>query len=51
MKERAGKIVSNLSGVAEYKSYYPNPLPPVPAIEIDSETEKLLIDANKKIAL
>ena len=51
MKNRAGKFVNNLSGEAEYKSFCPNPLPPVPAIEIDSETEKLLIEANKKVAL
>ena len=51
MNNRAGKLISNLSGEAEYKSFCPNPLPPVPTIEIDSETEKLLIEANKKVAL
>ena len=51
MKNRAGKLISNLSGEAEYKSFLPNPLPPVPNIEIDRETEKLLIEANKKVAL
>ena len=51
MKNRAGKFVRNLSGEAEYKSFCPSPLPPVPAIGIDSETEKLLIEANKKVAL
>lgn len=49
MKNRAGRLVSNLSGEAEYQSFLPNPLPPV--IETDSETEKLLIEANKKVAL
>ena len=49
MKNRAGTLVSNLSGDAEYKSFLPNPLPPE-VIELDNEAEKLLIEANKKIA-
>ncbi|MBE6740994.1 MAG: Fic family protein [Ruminococcaceae bacterium] len=51
MNNRAGKFISNLSGEAEYESFCPNPLPPVPAIDTDSEMEKLLIEANKKVAL
>ncbi|MBQ9531736.1 MAG: Fic family protein [Eubacterium sp.] len=51
MKNRAGKLVSNLSGEAEYNSFCPNPLPPVPTIETDNEMESLLIEANKKVAL
>ena len=51
MNNRAGKLISNLSGEAKYESFCPNPLPPVPAIDIDSEMEKLLIEANKKVAL
>lgn len=49
MKKRAGTLVSNLSGDAEYKSFLPNPLPPE-VVELDNEAEKLLIEANKKIA-
>ena len=49
MKNRAGTLVSNLSGDAEYKSFFPNPLPPE-VVELDNEAEKLLIEANKKIA-
>lgn len=49
MKNRAGTLVSNLSGDAEYKSFLPNPLPPE-VVELDNEAEKLLIEANKKIA-
>lgn len=49
MKNRSGTLVSNLSGDAEYKSFLPNPLPPE-VIELDNEAEKLLIEANKKIA-
>ena len=49
MKNRAGTLVSNLSGDAEYKSFLPNPLPPE-VVELDKEAEKLLIEANKKIA-
>ncbi len=51
MKNRAGKFVSNLSGEAEYKSFRPNPLPPVPTIETDNEIQRLLVEANKKVAL
>lgn len=50
MKNRAGTLVSNLSGDAEYKSFLPNPLPPE-VVELDNEAEKLLIEANKKVAL
>lgn len=49
MKNRAGTLVSNLSGDAEYKSFLPNPLPPE-VVELDNEAEKLLIEANKKVA-
>lgn len=51
MKNRAGRLVGNLSGEAEYNSFCPNPLPPVPKIEKDNEMEQLLIEANKKVAL
>lgn len=51
MKNRAGKTVQNLSGETAYASFYPQPLPPQPDIEIDSEMRQLLIDAHKKLAL
>ena len=51
MKNRAGKMVRNLSGEMAYYSYYPQPLPPQPDIEIDTEMRQLLIDAHKKLAM
>lgn len=50
MQNRAGYYKKNLSGVAEYKSFVPNPLPPRPAIEIDDEMIGLLIRANTQLA-
>ena len=44
---KAGRYVTNLSGVSEYQSYYPSPLPP--KIEIDEEMVSLLINANKQL--
>ena len=51
MKNRAGKAVQNLSGEYAYSSFYPQPLPPKPDIEIDEEMREFLIDAHKKLAL
>lgn len=51
MKNRAGRAVQNLSGEMAYSSFYPQPLPPQPNIEIDIEMQQLLIDAHKKLAL
>ena len=51
MKNRAGKTIKNLSGDSAYESFYPQPLPPQPNIEIDTEMQQLLIDAHKKLAL
>ena len=51
MKNRAGKTVQNLSGEMAYTSFYPQPLPPDPNIEIDAEMQQLLIDAHKNLAL
>lgn len=50
MQNRAGYYKKNLSGVAEYKSFVPNPLPPRLAIEIDDEMMGLLIRANTQLA-
>lgn len=45
--KRAGIYVDNLTGEAAYQSFKPNPLPPIPEIEMDEEMVKLLVDANK----
>ncbi len=50
MTNRAGSLVSNLSGDMTYKSFRPAPLPPNPPIEVSGELLTKLIDANKKIA-
>lgn len=49
MENRVGKFVSNLSGELEYFSFCPTQLPP--DIEMDDEMIKLLIMANKKVAV
>ena len=46
---RAGIYVDNLTGEATYQSFKPNPLPPMPEIEMDEEIIKLLVDANKQL--
>ena len=51
MVNRAGKTVQNLSGESAYFSFYPQPLPPQPDIEVDAEMQQLLINAHKKLAL
>ena len=51
MANRAGKAVQNLRGEFAYSSFYPQPLPPLPSVEIDEEMRELLIDAHKKLAL
>lgn len=47
--KRAGIYVDNLSGEAMYQSFKPNPLPPIPEIEMDEEIVKLLVDANRQL--
>lgn len=47
--KRAGIYVDNLNGEAMYQSFKPNPLPPIPEIEMDEEIVKLLVDANKQL--
>ncbi len=51
MENRAGKTVKNFSGESAYFSFYPQPLPPVPAIEIDLEMLSLITDAHEKTAV
>lgn len=50
MSNRAGTLVSNLSGDMAYQSFRPAPLPPSPPIELSGELVTKLIDANKKLA-
>ena len=47
--KRAGIYVDNLNAEATYQSFKPNPLPPIPEIEMDGEIVKLLVDANKQL--
>ena len=51
MEDRAGKLKTNLSGEAAYKSFLPKPLPPYPPIELDDEAVELLVMANKQLTL
>lgn len=48
---RAGRLRNNLGGDAQYKSFVPAQLPPNPAIDLDDEMHKLLIDGNKELAI
>lgn len=51
MIDRAGKYNNNLSGDSAYKSYSPDPLPPMPTIIMDKEMIDLLIKANREIGI
>jgi Fic family protein len=51
MNNRAGKEITNFSGEAAYKSFLPAPLPPSPALNLDAEAVKLLVAANKQLAI
>lgn len=51
MQNRAGSLVTNLSGEMAYQSFRPAPLPPVPVIELTDELLSKLIEANRKIAM
>ena len=46
---RAGQFTTALSGIAEYKAYKPNPLPPFPEIEMDTEMVALLSKAHNSL--
>ena len=50
MKNRAGELVTNLSGKMAYRSFKPNQLPPIPAIEKDDEMVEYLVKASKQMA-
>jgi len=47
---RAGEVVVNMSGEASYNSFRPAPLPPRPALAVNDEILKLLVDANRRLA-
>ena len=50
MNNRAGCLVTNLSGEMAYQSFLPNPLPPEPPVEMSNELIAKLIDANRRLA-
>ena len=41
---RSGEYIRNMTGEAEYRSFRPAPLPPEPALEMDDEMLRLLVD-------
>lgn len=51
MKNRAGYYKTNLSGELAYQSFFPNPLPPIPSIELTEDIVSLLIKANSQLAV
>lgn len=46
---RAGKYIEVNKGIASYKAYKPNPLPPYPELEVDEEMVSLLSLAHNQI--
>ena len=50
MNNRAGCLVTNLSGEMAYQSFRPNPLPSEPPVEMSNELIAKLIDANRRLA-
>ena len=47
---RSGEYIRNMTGEAEYRSFRPSPLPPEPALEMDDEMLRLMVDANRRLA-
>ncbi len=47
---RSGEYRKNLSGEAEYLSFIPRPLPPIPPIQYDEVMSSLLVKANSSVA-
>lgn len=45
---RAGIYVDNLTGEAAYKSFKPNPLPPIPEITMDEACHLYLLFSEKE---
>ncbi len=46
---RAGDYVTNLKSDSSYKSFKPNPLPPVPELEINNNMMSKLVEANREL--
>lgn len=46
---RSGEFVKNLSGDSSYLSFKPSPLPPEPALEINSNMVSKLVEANREL--
>jgi len=51
MFRTSGTWKKNLSGEAEYESFAPSELPPVPSLQYDTETNGLIITAHRRLAL
>ena len=51
MDNRAGHLITNLSGEMAYKSFVPTPLPPKPSIELTEDMINLLIKASSQLAV
>ena len=51
MDNRAGHLITNLSGEMAYKSFVPTPLPPKPSIELTEDMINLLIKTNSQLAV
>jgi len=51
MNNRAGYYKTNFPGKAEYKSFVPADLPPVPPLNIDNEMMRILIQAHKQLGM
>ena len=47
--DRAGKYISNLFGEAAYRSFSPAPLPPEPALDINDDILKLLVESSRSL--
>ena len=50
-EDRAGRYRRNLKGEAEYKSFVPKPLPPIPPLEKDDELISLLLKAHRQLGI
>ena len=51
MFRASGTWRKNFSGEAEYESFCPLALPPVPPLQLDTETQSLIIRAHRRLAL
>ena len=46
---RAGQYISNMTGEAAYQSFCPAPLPPQPALDINDDILRLLLEASRNL--